>query len=389
MLTSMEPSPGLVDVLSLHMAEQQTDGLPAAALDNFIRVFVIKPEDRVLLLLDKDLDPRVSSFIWDFAQARGASVRALYVDQATAASIAFPQEAVPLIEDATFIVSTWFSSIMDPYFITKRRENGQRWVKITYFRSLDLLKTEAAAFPLDVMSQLLTVTAEAFDTQGQNAITVTDPRGTELHISMSGEFTRQAILRDNRWRGELTTAKAGAYVHYIPTHGPNLYQDVGMKPLDSIHGTIVPQWSVGFDAPFGEPVRISIDENRVTDVVGRPSEQLDVLAAMLPEGRLIELGCGFNPKWPRNQIYPAGSNSAGAIHFGLDLTSESDWIKRVMPNWNEPPVHMDLVDLDATIEINGQVVVDRGYLCSLRDPRVTALAARYGNAIQLLEAWPQ
>ena len=36
-----------------------------------------------------------------------------------------------------------------------------------------------------------------------------------------------------------------------------------------------------------------------------------ILRDMLVGGVLIELGCGFNPKWPRHQIYPAGSNSPG------------------------------------------------------------------------------
>lgn len=45
-----------------------------------------------------------------------------------------------MVEAATFVVSTWFCSIIDPYFIAMRKR-GQRWVKITYFRNLDLLKT--------------------------------------------------------------------------------------------------------------------------------------------------------------------------------------------------------------------------------------------------------
>ena len=56
------------------------------------------------------------------------------------------------------------------------------------------------------------------------------------------------------------------------------------------------------------------------------------LREMLMGSRIIEGGgCGFNPKAPRNTIYPAGSNSPGALHFGVDLPKPSDYIRKVMP----------------------------------------------------------
>ena len=90
-----------------------------------------------------------------------------------------------------------------------------------------------------------------------------------------------------------------------------------------------------------------------------------VLREMLIGGALIELGCGFNPKWPRHQIYPAGSNSPGALHFGIDLTKPSDYIKKVMPNWEEPPVHMDIVTFDSTVDAGSGRLVTDGFLEAL------------------------
>ena len=57
-------------------------------------------------------------------------------------------------------------------------------------------------------------------------------------------------------------------------------------------------------------------------------------------GRLIELGCGLNPKAPRYTIYPAGSNAPGALHFGINLAHPSDYILRTMLQWEEPPVRL-------------------------------------------------
>ena len=113
-----------------------------------------------------------------------------------------------------------------------------------------------------------------------------------------------------------------------------------------------------------------------------------ILREMLMGSKIIEGGgCGFNPKAPRYTVYPAGSNSPGALHFGVDLARPSDYIRRVMPNWEEPPIHQDLIVLDATVTAGKNTVVDKGFLMALRDPEVVALASRYGDPIDLLESF--
>ncbi len=110
-----------------------------------------------------------------------------------------------------------------------------------------------------------------------------------------------------------------------------------------------------------------------------------ILREMLVGGRLIELGCGFNPKAPRHTIYPAGSNAPGALHFGIDLAKPSDYILRTMPQWEEPPVHMDLVTLDSSVAVEGRPLIEAGFLTALRDPAVQAAAEKFGNPVELLE----
>ena len=107
------------------------------------------------------------------------------------------------------------------------------------------------------------------------------------------------------------------------------------------------------------------------------------------EDKLIEGGgCGFNPKAPRYTVYPAGSNSPGALHFGVDLAKPSDYIRRVMPNWEEPPVHQDLIAFDMTVAAGGEKIIDEGFLVALRDPSVVEMAKRYGDPVELLEGGP-
>lgn len=356
------------------------------ALDNFSRVFAIRPGDQVLFLADPLLDPRVIDAVIGIARSRGAQVR-IYMEPSTQVT-EIPQEIHALLRKATFVVSTWFCSILDPLCIGLRRE-GQRWVKITYFRDLDLLNTAQARFPIEVIGELIRATADRFPKGQPFDLRFTDTRGSDFRIGFTPEM-RENQLATNRWRGKMTAEEDGCYVHYLPTHGPNLWDHNSVKNDMSVKvamsGVLYPQWAVGFERPFEEKIGVFFEGEYVSAVKGESAEA-QILREMLVGGRMIEGGgCGFNPKAPRHTVYPAGSNAPGALHFGIDLAKPSDYIRRVMPDWEEPPVHMDLITLDSTVTAGDALVIDRGFLCALRDASVIQVASRYGDPVELLEA---
>jgi hypothetical protein len=378
-------SPATSDLVATELERTPLGPIPIRALDNFQSVFAIERGDRVMMLLDGALDPRVTNFISAFAQGRGAEVSAITMGRPGEEKV--PDKVLHLIEEATFVVSTWFSSIMHPEFKRFRSEHGQRWVKITFFRSLDLLQTEAAAFPLDIISLLLTRTASRYPTSGDAVIHLTDPRGTDLRITLDEGLVKKQ-LSQSRWKGALKADHRGAYVHYLPTHGPNFYdRSTAGDHFPHIDGRIVANMGVGFPDPWDGPAEIVVERNEVVRVTGEGA-MAELLGGMMLGAQMVELGCGFNPKAVRNQFYPAGSNSAGALHYGFDLIEESAYIKRTMPDWPEPPIHVDLVGLDATVRINDEVAVDGGVLTAIRDAEVQDLARHYGHPEQLLEVWP-
>jgi len=360
------------------------------AIANFVRTFEFRQGDQLVFLTDKLLDPRVVSAITGLAASQG--VRAIEVKTHTTNMMEIPEEVKPILEQATVVVSSWFCSAWHPYCIDLRRRLGQRWVKITFFRNLDLLHTPQARFPTELVGELVRATAARIPRNQDYKLAFTDRRGSDLTIPLTARMTDRN-LNTNRWRGEMFATSPGAYVHYLPTHGPNLYEPGPMLDDPTQHrsvavtGTIYPQWAVGFEKPFAERIGVRFEDNCVVEVTGASPDAV-LLRDMLVGGALIELGCGFNPKWPRHQIYPAGSNSPGALHFGIDLTRPSDYIKKVMPNWEEPPVHMDIVTFDSTVDAGSGRLVTDGFLEALRDPAVVAMASRYGDPVDLLESWP-
>ncbi len=355
-----------------------------AALENFQRTFAFGQGDKVLLLTDPLLDTRVADAVMGLARARGATVRQYM--ESTSQVTEVPELVKALVADADFVVSTWFCSIFDPFFIS-RRAAGQRWVKITYFRDLDLLHTPQARFPAELVGEIIRATAQRYPAGKDFTVKFSDVRGSDFSIDYTPEM-RQLLQAGNRWRGKMFADEPGCYVHYLPTHGPNLWDRTAHRndanaPV-TMSGTLYPQWAVGFAKPFAEKIGCRFESDTIVEVTGE-SEDAVILREMLVGGRLIELGCGFNPKAPRHTIYPAGSNAPGALHFGIDLAKPSEYILRTMPQWEEPPVHMDLVTLDSTVQVDSQSLIDGGFLTALRDPAVRAAAEKFGNAIELLE----
>lgn len=355
------------------------------ALDNFFRVFAVRPGERAVILADPLLDHRVIDAVRGLAAARSASVE-VYTAPSTRLP-AVPDAVKPLLEQADFVVSTWFCSIEDPFNVALRKR-GQRWVKITYFRDLDLLDTPQARFPVDLVGEIIRATERRFPKGREFTLRFCDRRGTDLAIPYTAAM-RDAMFAGNRWRGRMCADEPGCYVHYLPTHGPNFWDSTAMRndtdARIAIDGVLVPQAAIGFRRPFAERIEVVFRDRFVTEVRGL-SEEARVLREMLVGGKLIEGGgCGFNPGAPRHVVYPAGSNAPGALHFGIDLARPSDWIRRTMPDWEEPPVHQDLVTFDATVTAGDTPVIEDGLLLALRDPDVVAAAARYGDPVSLLE----
>jgi hypothetical protein len=359
------------------------------AIDNLTKVYAIRPTDKVLFLTDPLLDRRIVDAISGIANARG--VFPMEFMAPTTQLDDCPPEAVALVEQATFVVSTWFCSVNSPLFLKLRKDKGQRWVKITYFRNLDLLHTPQARFPVDLVGEIIRATARLYPTDRNFDMTFSDPRGTDLTIKFTPEMVKN-LHTENRWRGRDRADEDGCYVHHLPTHGPNIYsrtcfkRDPNAKP--DMGGVVFPQWAIGFDKPFRDKVGIEYKDGVVQKVHGSSMEAETVRDMLVGvNATLHELGCGFNPKYPRFKAYPAGSNAPGALHFGTDSNRPSEFMHRKVPKWEEPHTHQDCVVFDMTVKVGNTAMIDNGFLMALRDPQVVAEAKKYGDPVDLLESF--
>ena len=359
------------------------------AIENMIKVFAVRPGEEMLFLTDPLLDRRVADAITGVANARGVFPREYMAH--TTQIMDCPDECRAMVEKADFVVSSWFCSVNAPLFNKLRKEKGQRWVKITYFRNLDLLHTPQARFPVELVGEIIRATARMYPKTENFTMSFSDPRGTDLQIKFTPDMVKN-LHQGNRWRGKDIADEAGCYVHYLPTHGPNIYDRTCFKREPGAHadmqGVVFPQWAVGFKKPFTEKIGIEYKDDLVVKVHGK-SMEAEILRDMLVgvNAHLHELGCGFNPKYPRFKAYPAGSNAPGCLHFGTDSDKRSDFMNRMVPRWEEPHTHQDCVAFDMTVKLGNTTLIDNGFLMALRDPQVIAEASKHGDPVELLEAF--
>ena len=99
-------------------------GLRFEAMDNFLRTFAFKPDDKLVFLADRKLDPRVIHAICGVARSRG--IRPWVIMSDTTQHTEVPAEIRPIVEQATFVVSSWFCSIIDPFCRGPRASAGSR-----------------------------------------------------------------------------------------------------------------------------------------------------------------------------------------------------------------------------------------------------------------------
>ena len=111
------------------------------AVSNFVRTFDFRADDRLVFLTDKLLDPRVVSAISGLALAQG--IRPMQVMSHTTNMMEIPDDVKPILEKATFVVSTWFCSAWHPYCLDLRRTRGHA-LQIPERGTAELLCNQAA-----------------------------------------------------------------------------------------------------------------------------------------------------------------------------------------------------------------------------------------------------
>ncbi len=173
--------------------------------------------------------------------------------------------------------------------------------------------------------------------QDANAAYVSCPRGTDLRLQLSG---RPGIADD----GDLTSRGAFGNLpcgegFIAPTGGSGRLVAVSLAPL-------------GLSA---DPATLTVRDGRVVDAQGGLGPQfIDLLMAHGEQGlNLAELGVGTNERAQLTGNVLEDEKILGTVHVAFGASAGIGGTVSV-------PIHLDVVVTDATLDIDGQRVLDAG-----------------------------
>jgi leucyl aminopeptidase (aminopeptidase T) len=191
------------------------------------------------------------------------------------------------------------------------------------------------ALDFDTMAERSRAVARTLD--GASTARVTCPRGSDLTLDLSG---RSGIADD----GELT--------------GPGAFGNLPcgeafIAPLTG-NGTIV----AASLAPLGltnEPARLTVQNGRIVAASGGLGpEYLNRLRAHGELGtNLAELGVGTNDRAQLTGVVLEDEKILGTVHVAFGASAGIGGTVSV-------PIHLDVVVLDASLEVDGLPVLDAG-----------------------------
>jgi len=329
---------------------------------NFYRYFNVKRGDHVLLVPTSEFvysDPLALEALTAAAREIGAEPLIFIITKPRGRQL--PEVHPEPLTRALMACDLFLGLGIDPpnpisghcvAALTARWDHGVKQADLAAGRG-KVLATEWARFPPE---KIFAMGRRLFRSlEKARAVHVTSPNGTDLIVDydpylITGSLTVPAL--------EYGYATAGMRATY-PLGVLGFLSDVGTQ------GKAVLDCLSGHVGKLDHPVNWTVKENRVTDIAGG-EEAARVRAEIegLENADYIALiTIGLNPKARLWEGLMSGRHGEAQRHEGVVRIALGD-----RPGGNNSPMHgVSGEILDATVEVNGELIVDRGRLPVLRE----------------------
>ena len=299
----------------------------------------VKAEERVLIVTDTRTSPSLPTALSGQALALGADpVTTLMAPRSHSGAEPPPAVAAAMLE-ADVVLSVASTSM----YHTKAKGAAQRkgvrgcfnapsradaWIRGAM--TADFLKIR------EVSERL----AERL--RGAKTVRVTSPAGTDLVASIEGRDPKGWLTGICRNPGEVSAYPGG---------------EVSLPPVEgTARGRVVVEHVMTDLGLLASPITWIVEEGEVVAIVGGPdAPRLEAHVEGVENARNIgEIGIGMNPAARLTSDITESKKKLGTAHVAMG-DSAGEYGGTVVSD-----VHLDGMVLDATIEVDGEVVVDRG-----------------------------
>lgn len=300
----------------------------------------VKPGEQVLILTDVERSFRISEVVAQAVRERSGMPIIIRIDTLPVPNAEPPPLVSAAMEHADVIVGFLTKSVYHTQARMRASQRGARMISSTGIVEETLVRglIKADYFGikpvLDELANRIT---------GGRRIRVTSPGGTDLTASIEGRRANSEIW--SRERGQSSGA-------------PGI--EVNVPPLEgTAEGTLVIDASIATMGLIPEPIRLTVERGRVTKFEGgKQAEQLSQLIAMTKDPRayaLAEIGIGLNPEGSITGNLIEDESTFGTGHIALGNNTAHG-------GQNPAPIHLDMVFLEPTVELDGKVIVAPGLI---------------------------
>jgi leucyl aminopeptidase (aminopeptidase T) len=322
-------------VATAHFAEIRSQAMPdlGPAVETVIgRCLAVKPGEEVVVVVDPAARAIGEALREEAARVEADAVLALMDERADDGSEP-PRVVAGALKACDVFIAPTTRSLSHTVARKEATDSGARGATMPGV-SEDML-ARAMAVDFTTMASRSRAVASALDSGSRARVTC--PRGSDLTLDLTG---RRGLADD----GDLTAP--GAF--------GNLPCGEGFIAPAGGEGTIV----ASSLAPLGlseEPAILAVREGRIVRAEGGlgPEYLRRLRAHGDPGSNLAELGVGTNDRARLTGLVLEDEKILGTVHVAFGASAGIGGTVSV-------PIHLDLVILDATLEIDGQTVLDAG-----------------------------
>jgi hypothetical protein len=341
--------------------------------NNFVECGGIQREQEVLIIASTDAEPNLIQAITAAAKLAGTNVTISYIPPP---AIYFKEPPPPIAEamcaaDLVLDVGAFVSMHTHACFVA-RFEYGTRFCMLVPPPKGEVLKTEAAKFPLELYAKILEKVCEICQAEDGTKIELTSPGGTNITSEV--------------WR--IYTKSPGKTSNIFPVG------TFGFVPPRNTNGHAVFEAFAGY-GKTSQPIEFLVKNDFVQEVHGGwEAEEVRDLINKIHNGNYVcEIMFGINP---RNRVDLAtkplsleAERSPKTLHIGLGsmkIGGAPRSAKGEGADWNI--FHTDGFMVYPTLTVGKTAVLEHGHLTVLDDPEVLQLAGTYGDPKKVLKYFP-